>query len=307
MMLATALQKSSMPPWPSPMRADEYEPTFADPLAAPSVNPGEERDVRTPSSPPEYGYSGPIYLAAFAGTAIAGGLFPIVLVVAALIIAGPPREFLLQSVIVVFAGGLFGMVLAAAVALCVFPVVGAIQWLAGLYPWRVAMASIAGGWTGFVATQATVARELVDDTYQLVGLILTWIAMAMGHVFAGWAATRQKRLMSYALRRPEPEAQPRFTLKQMLGLTTGLAVVAATISALQLRSDVHVALLSSMGLEAIGLTAWRLLGRRNPPPAGPGNQHTPVTRWAGTANVETEELAPEAAHPRSHERTTSDT
>jgi hypothetical protein len=298
----------------SRMRADELEPNLADPLAVASEGPWVDEEAnrdqaktRSSAPPPEYGYSGPIYLAAFAGTAVAGGLFPIVLVIALIVFAGPPPNVVFQSVAIVFVGGLVGMVLAAAVALCIFPLVGAIQWLAGLYPWRVAMASIAGGWTGFVATQATIAQVLTNEDLRVAGLILTWIAMAMGQVFAGWAGTRHKRLMAYALKGPEPEARARFTVRQMLGLTTGLAVITAIISALDLPYFVHAALLSSMLLQGIGLIAWRVLGW---PSSSPGTRRESSASGGNappaTAECSSAELAQVPGRPIEYERSTHD-
>jgi hypothetical protein len=243
------------------MTADEPSPELAD-------LPPQFATWRVPAQAweppsPQFGHSGPIYLAAWAGTALAGALFPVVLLVTALVVAGPPRNLPAQALIVLVMGGVVGLILAAVVGALIFTLVGLIQWLASLYPWRTTMASIAGGWTGVVATQATVGQGLRREDFDLASLVLTWIALAMGHFGAGRAARWQKQKM--AVRRyPEPDAKPQFTIRQLLGLTTGVAIVAAIVSAMQLPQIVHAAILSSLLLQGLGVGLYHVLSHGAP-------------------------------------------
>jgi MFS family permease len=240
------------------MSADEPSPTPADLL--PQFATWHLPPTWESPSPPSR-HSAPVYLAAWAGTALAGALFPVALLITALIVEGRPRYMVGQAVMVLAMGGVVGLILAAFVGALVFPLVGLIQWLASLYPWRTTMASIAGGWTGVVATQATVGQGMRRNDFDITGIILTWIALAMGHVGAGWFARRQKQKM--AIRRyPEPEAKPQFTIRQLLGLTTGVAIVAAIVSAMRLPQSAHAALLSSLLLQVLGVSVYHVLARR---------------------------------------------
>jgi hypothetical protein len=250
------------------MAADDLAPNLADPLAtaatSAALSPWSEnssdadgRVGRTSANSRDQpagdrrhdqrGGSFPVYLAGVGGTIVAGALFPIAMLLVFAVADSdipPLKDFVLILAMGLLMGGLF----AGGAAIWIFPIVALVQYLAGLSRSRAVMASIAGGWSGVAATQWLFGERALGDT-SLMSQLLTLVALVMGQVGAGWFARTVRRSQTQGWPEGDPEAPARFTLRQLLGLTAGVAVIAAIVSALRLSPEAHQAILWSLLLQ----------------------------------------------------------
>jgi hypothetical protein len=203
-----------------------------------------------------------LYVAAALGTAFAGGLFPTVVflaIVSADFVAGGPQAFLhdLDDAIVVLLGGFFaGFFIAAAAALCIFPLVGVLDWVASLRRWRGMLVSCAGGWCGFASIAALTQFARDEEP-----LILALGAMSMGQIGAGLMIRRLARRHASL---DEEDASPKksqLPLRQLFGITTAVAIAAAVLAALPVPSPTYSAMGLAAACQAAVVSGYLLVGR----------------------------------------------
>ncbi len=182
------------------------------------------------------GDSFPVYAMGFVGTIVAGGLFPWAIIAVDFLASGRGVRISDAGELLVDLLGfsLIGALIAGFAAVCVFPVVGLIQWLGGLYPWRALLAAIAGGWSGIAATQALLRGALIDGDSVWEALPFQFGATVMGHIGAGFAAGKAHRWQLATSAWRDPPSRSRLALRQLLGITAGVAVLAAILGSLQL-------------------------------------------------------------------------
>jgi hypothetical protein len=204
------------------------------------------------------GASALVYFAAFGGTLLAGGLFPFVVMFVPALFSGRPISVVPELLGFALAGFLFGVVFAASAATCVFPLVVMLQWLAGLNRWRSALATAAGGWTGFAAVAAMGVGLREGDSWPTQFLVFGIVAMVMGQLGAGWAARKVVRAQHESRGWRAPPYETRFTLRQLLGLTAGVAIIAAILSALQLPTGTWIAMGVATAVQAATLGVYLL-------------------------------------------------
>jgi hypothetical protein len=242
---------------------DERSPWSAPGPLEPSVHWREQFPDRGANESP--GDSIGLYYHAFAGVVAAAMIVPVLAVV--VIIAGGPwrpspnlRFLLFNALVAIPAAGIF----AAAAAACVFPIVGLVQYLSGLHAWRVLFASIAGGWSGILLVQfMSRGRATESFGFQL-------IAMAVGQLGAGIAARSANRAQVSSYPPRENRRRRQLKLRQLLGLTAGVALISAILGVLQLSREVAITLGLSLTAQAIliaiyyGIRAVLPLVRRLP-------------------------------------------
>jgi len=147
----------------------------------------------------------------------------------------------------VLLGGMIGGMLAFTVSLPVALLAGVIAWLSRISTRDVWFASLVGGWTGFFATHLVLEALPSEMSY----LTITGIAVITGQLGAGGficgfiARMRQKHGRSSAACDASPGV--RIGLRQLFGITTSVALVAAFSQSLKENERAY----ASMGYAAV--------------------------------------------------------
>jgi hypothetical protein len=191
----------------------------------------------------DLGSSFPIYFAGFVGTVLAGGLFPSVLMLLGGF--GPPTS---DSLLFAFVGFPIGAVLAGIAAFAIFPLVAGFQYLASLYRRRVALASCAGGWSGFASV---IAMGGTDDSLFRRPLVIAFAAMTMGQLGAALAARRAKRWQLATGAWSEPDRSSQISLRQLFGIMSAAAVIATLLAVLHLPRGTLAAIGIGVAIQAV--------------------------------------------------------
>jgi hypothetical protein len=200
--------------------------------------------------------SAPVYLMGFLGTLAAGALFPVVLSLLRAVIRGQPG-LLVRWDFIAFAGvgGLYGIVLAGAAAAAVFPIAVAFQFLAGAHSARAVIASIAGGWSGVVATLAMFSGEQPTDRPLM---ILT--AMLLGQMLAGLAARDVQMKQDYVGIWADPPSPSNFSLQRLLRFAATLVLMAALLASFRLSATTLRNLGYAAGFQAMLMSTYFTVG-----------------------------------------------
>lgn len=263
------------------MSADQLSPKFADPLQAPprgpsafdddpiAVAPSHRRadclsaSISRAAEPPAFRrVTLDVYLAGMSGTAFAGGLFPSVVALIMIIFSPNGRRPAVGEVAGLLLGGFpFGFAYALAVALFVFPLMAMVQYLASLSRWRGLFAAAAGGWTGFAAVAIVGSTFRGNSPFPIELLTLGLVAMLMGQVGAGRAAAKARRTQMASRWWHEPPGGSQFTLRQLMGLTAAVAILAAVFSALRLAPAMYVAIGIAAAFQCATVGAYLLISR----------------------------------------------
>jgi hypothetical protein len=125
--------------------------------------------------------------------------------------------------------------LAFCVSLPVAMFAGAIAWLSRITARDVWFASLVGGWTGYFATHLMLESLRIDFWHW----VAIGFAVAVGQIGAGgfvlWARRRQavKPVLS------QGESELRFGLRQLFGITTAVALLAAFSEAFKINQWAH--------------------------------------------------------------------
>ncbi|MBA4107688.1 MAG: hypothetical protein C0485_18295 [Pirellula sp.] len=187
---------------------------------------------------------------AVGGTALAGGAFPIVIVIAdaaGMLLksrAGPVTD----PTAIIILGGMVGFMFALVVGFLLAIVALLVAWLCSLPAGTVWFESLVGGWAGFFATHALLLGGQQNDALVLLGL-----AVVTGQVGAGGAVfwyRRQKRPAS------EPTAEGRVGLRQLFGITTAIALLAALARGIELDSLVYSTLWLAVAIQSSLIALW---------------------------------------------------
>jgi hypothetical protein len=133
-----------------------------------------------------------------------------------------------------------------------------VAWLCSLPAGTVWFESLVGGWAGFFATHALLLGLEQKDAYLLLGL-----AVVTGQLGAGGAVLLYRRQ-----RRPANETAPegRVGLRQLFGITTSIALLAALARGIELDSLVYSTLWLAMAIQSGLIALWYFWCARRPRP-----------------------------------------
>ena len=181
---------------------------------------------------------------AWLGTAIAGGLFPTVMV--AVDLGRPPDpEVVSGGVLICFVGFFFGFLYVGMVGAALT----AIAWLfaacARVERRLIWLGSLAGGWTGFLCVLPL--REGLPSGPWLSVLLGTFMGQAGAAVSASAATRSNRRLLGT---RAAPLEQLRVGLRQLFGAMTFFCILAAAIGAVQPTREVYELMAAAALLQA---------------------------------------------------------
>ena len=194
------------------------------------------------------------------GTAVAGGVFPVVLIVAESLVAeysplrGSLAEALGMAAATVIFGGMVGFMVALSIGFLISIVAAAIAWLCSLPPGTVWFESLVGGWAGFFSV-----HMLLDSGFPNPWLCLG-LAVLTGQLGAGGAVRQvQRRRESVRERSEETEATEKNSkvgIRQLFGLTTAIAILAAIGSSIDVDSVVYSTLWLAVAIQAGVIALW---------------------------------------------------
>jgi hypothetical protein len=196
---------------------------------------------------------------AVGGTALAGGAFPIVMVVADAIgnhlVNGSSRPAA-DAVAIIILGGMVGFMFALVVGFLLAIIALLVAWLCSLPAGTVWFESLVGGWAGFFATHALLEGLQPKNAHLLLGL-----AVVTGQLGAGGAVLVYRRQ-----RRSANEAAPegRVGLRQLFGITTAIALLAALARGIELDSLVYSTLWLAVAIQSSLIALWYFWCARRP-------------------------------------------
>lgn len=195
---------------------------------------------------------------AVGGTALAGGAFPIVMVIADAVglLFKAPSGPVTDAPAIIILGGMVGFMFALAVGFLLGIIALLVAWLCSLPAGTVWFESLVGGWAGFFATHALLLSLAPDDAYMLLGL-----AVLTGQLGAGGAVFLYRRR-----RRSANKATPegRVGLRQLFGITTAIALLAALARGIELDSLVYSTLWLAVAIQSSLIALWYFWCARRP-------------------------------------------
>jgi hypothetical protein len=169
---------------------------------------------------------------ALTGTALAGIAYPAVLSLVDLIVGlGISSRGFDGSFHVAFAllGGMVGGMIALALGIVVATFAGVIAWLSGITHRDVWFASLVGGWTGFFA-----AHMMFSSSPRAMHLpTIVALAVITGQIGAGGCVLAVRKLGGVRLRPVDDQSESRIGLRQLFGITTAVAILAAVSQTFQ--------------------------------------------------------------------------
>lgn len=209
---------------------------------------------------------------AVGGTALAGGAFPIVMVAADAIgklangssmsIAVP----VVDAVAIITLGGMVGFMFALMIGFLLALIALLVAWLCSLPAGTVWFESLVGGWAGFFATHALLLSLDANDAHLLLGL-----AVVTGQLGAGGAVFWYQRQ-----RRPANKlaTEGRVGLRQLFGITTSIALLAALARGIELDSLVYSTLWLAVAIQSGLIALWYFWCARQPRPRAEADSFT---------------------------------
>ena len=204
---------------------------------------------------------------AVAGTALAGGAFPIVIVLAdalfkaagsqPLSFVGPASE----AAALIMLGWMVGFMFALVVGFLLAIIAMLVAWLCSLPAGTVWFESLVGGWAGFFATHSLLLG--LEPTY---AHLLLGLGVVTGQLGAGGTVFLYRRR-----RRSANEAPPegRVGLRQLFGITTAIALLAALARGIELDSLVYSTLWLAVAIQSGLIALWYFWCARRPRPRAP--------------------------------------
>jgi hypothetical protein len=169
---------------------------------------------------------------ALAGTALAGVAYPAVLSLVELVVGlgissgGFDGGFHFAFALL---GGMVGGMIALGLGLVVATFAGVIAWLSGISQRDVWFASLVGGWTGFFA-----AHMMFSSSPRHLHLpTLVALAVITGQIGAGGCVLATRKLGGVRLRPVDDQLESRIGLRQLFGITTAVAILAAVTQTFQ--------------------------------------------------------------------------
>ena len=209
---------------------------------------------------------------AVAGTAFAGGVFPMVMVVADVIgnhLANGSARPASHAVAVIILGGMAGFMVALVVGFLLGLIALLVAWLCSLPAGTVWFESLVGGWAGFFATHGLLEDLQPDDAYSLLGLAVT-----TGQLGAGGAVYQYRRQRHRA---NETTPEGRVGLRQLFGITTTIALLAALARGIELDSLVYSTLWLTVAIQSGLIAFWYFWCARRPRPRVPEEEQDSFT------------------------------
>lgn len=199
-----------------------------------------------------------VFALAVGGAALAGGAYPLLLAIVKLStgtgLGGSPDGAELACF--ALTGGIAGFCLALVVATHLAVFVGLVGWICGIAPKSIWFASLIGGWTGFLASQ------LMLDIFRMGNvLILVGVATATGQVGSAWAVWFDQRPRKIRIT-PANARDSRIGLRQMFGITTAIAVLAALGSSIEISTPVYSTLWLAIAIQATNIALWSFYSSR---------------------------------------------
>lgn len=201
---------------------------------------------------------------AVGGTALAGGAFPFVIVLADAVgkvagntpvsIVGPGP--VADAAAVIMLGGMVGFVVALVVGFLLALIALLVAWLCSLPAGTVWFESLVGGWAGFFATHSLLLGLEPSDAHLLLSL-----AVVTGQLGAGGAVflyRRQRRLAH------EVAPEGRVGLRQLFGITTSIALLSALARGIELDSLVYSTLWLAVAIQSGLIALWYFWCARRP-------------------------------------------
>lgn len=186
---------------------------------------------------------------AIIGTTLAGAAYPLVIGLCDLVfgmtnaVPIPDGGYLFAFALL---GGLVGGGLAFCVSLPVAIFAGAIAWLSRITARDVWFASLVGGWTGYFATHLMLESLRIDFWHWVaIGL-----AVAMGQIGAGGFVVWARRTLEVKPVPSHGESELRFGLRQLFGITTSVALLAAFSEALKINQWAHAPTIFATAIQA---------------------------------------------------------
>jgi hypothetical protein len=175
---------------------------------------------------------------AIVGTTLAGVAYPLVIGLVDLAfgmtsaVPTPDGGYLFAFALL---GGMVGGLLAFCVSLPVAMFAGAIAWLSRITARDVWFASLVGGWTGYFATHLMLESLRIDFWHWVaIGL-----AVVVGQIGAGGFVIWTQRRQAVNPVPSDGESELRFGLRQLFGITTAVALLAAFSEALKINQWAH--------------------------------------------------------------------
>jgi hypothetical protein len=197
---------------------------------------------------------------AVGGTALAGSAFPIVMVMADAVglLVKAPAGPVTDAPAIIILGGMVGFMVALVVGFLLGVIALLVAWLCSLPAGTVWFESLVGGWSGFFATHALLLGLEPNDAHLLLGL-----AVVTGQLGAGGAVFLYRRQ-----RRPAHEVAPegRVGLRQLFGITTSIALLAALARGIELDSLVYSTLWLAVAIQSGLIAIWYFWCARRPRP-----------------------------------------
>jgi hypothetical protein len=205
------------------------------------------------------------------GTALAGAAFPLVLGLCELAFGfGGPLRIADGGFLFAFAllGGMVGGVLALFLSVPVALFAGVVAWLSRITERDVWFASLVGGWTGYFATHVVLESLPMDFSHWVV----IGLAVTIGQIGAGGIILWARRTLELNPASSQGESEVRFGLRQLFGITTSIALLAAFSEALKINQWAHAPTTFAATIQAavIAITVAALRSRRPQPTTAQG-------------------------------------
>lgn len=197
---------------------------------------------------------------AVGGTALAGGVFPIVIVLADAVgkaAGGPPVSIVDASAALIILGGMVGFIFSLVVGFLLALIALLVAWLCSLPAGTVWFESLVGGWAGFFATHGLLEELQRNDAHLLLGL-----AVVTGQLGAGGAVFQYRRQRPPA---NEAASEGRVGLRQLFGITTSIALLAALARCIELDSLVYSTLWLAVAIQSGLIALWYFWSARQRP------------------------------------------
>jgi len=199
---------------------------------------------------------------AWLGTAVAGGLFPVVFLLAsgASELLGPPSRLHPENLWMAFPAFLIGFLYAGLMGLIVALAGGLFAALTQIRGAPIWLASLVGGWTGFVCT------VLIGANFSINPAVSIGLATLMGQAGAATAAALGVRRNPQLLGMPKLSEPLRLSLRQLFGATTAVCLMAALVGAANPSSRLYGWIAAAAVLQGItlGLATAYQRWRRSP-------------------------------------------
>lgn len=198
------------------------------------------------------------------GTAMAGGCFPVVLLVVDAVQGTLQFQ---DDIFFALPGFVIGFLYAGIVSIFTALAMGVFVWLTQIRRAPLSLASTVGGWTGFACTAPMAENLSLTPVFSIV--VATFMGQAGAALFPAWVAS-----INYpSAGRVEPPARMQIGLRQLFGATTFACLSAALMGAAHFSRELLVLIALAAAQQAITIGAamathrgWAKWKRTRPSP-----------------------------------------